>query len=285
MKVVRLTVTYACVLFAVAGCIAGCKDAAKHDAPAAPAAPAAPDPAAAPKDAKPAPAGPAAAADANADEACGQMILVAYQGAAHAKSGITRDKAEAAKRAQELIEQVRSGADFVEVARSNSDAPSSAQRGGIFGTFKKDRWPALHMAVRDPLFELKVGQLAPSIVEADYGFAILRRCPVEKAHARHILIRYRGATGANARIVRSKATAQKDARNIASQLRSGADFAQLAMAASEDGSASRGGDIGTLPRGALAWQFENALFALKPGERSDVVETEFGFHIIERLPD
>jgi peptidyl-prolyl cis-trans isomerase SurA len=264
--------------------VMGCKGSPAEDAPAAPAAPAPAAPAsptAAAKEPAAAPAAPAPAA-ADADEACGQMILVSYQGAAHAKPGVSRTKEEAAKRAEELMEQVRGGADFAEVARTDSDAPSSAPRAGIFGTFKKDAWPKLHMAVRDPLFELKVGQLAPSIVEADYGFAILRRCPVEKAHARHILIRYRGATGSDRK--RSKAEAQRTARNLLAQLRGGADFAQLATAASEDGSASRGGDIGTLPRGALAWQFENALFALKPNELSDVVETEFGYHIIQRLP-
>ena len=47
----------------------------------------------------------------------------------------------------------------------------------------------------------------------------------------------------------------------------------------------RGGDIGSQGRGLLALPYETALFALQPGGRSAVVETDFGFHVIERLPD
>lgn len=69
----------------------------------------------------------------------------------------------------------------------------------------------------------------------------------------------------------------------------GADFAALAKANSDDpGSASRGGDLGLFGRGKMTAPFEAAAFALKqPGELSDVVKTDFGYHIIrleERRP-
>jgi parvulin-like peptidyl-prolyl isomerase len=271
------------VVVVVAGLAACGKDSAQP-APAEPAAAAKPTtPAAAP--AAPAAAAPTAAAAPDADEACGQMILVSYAGASHAKTGVTRDKAAAQKRANELLAQVNGGSDFAALAVAQSDAPSSAPRGGLFGTFKKATWPKLHAALRDPLFALAVGALAPAPVEAEYGFAVLRRCPVEKAHARHILIRYKGATGAGSEIKRTKAEAEQQAHALLKQLIAGADFAGLATANSEDGSAKRGGDIGVQPKGALAYSFERALFGLEPGERSDVVETEFGFHIIQRLPN
>jgi len=63
----------------------------------------------------------------------------------------------------------------------------------------------------------------------------------------------------------------------------GANFAQLATQFSEDrGSAQQGGRLGVFPRGAMVPQFETALRALEPGEISDVVETEYGFHVIRR---
>jgi hypothetical protein len=222
---------------------------------------------------------------ADPDEACGQIILVAYAGAVHAKADISRDRATALQRAQELLQQARAGRDFADLARAQSDAPSSAVRGGVMGTFRKADWPALHIAIRDPLFGLKVGEIAPAAVEADYGYVLVRRCPVEKAHARHILVRYKRERRGRSKVARNKQEAERRAHELLQQLKSGADFAELARTASEDGSAKRGGDIGTVGRGLLALPFEQALFALEPGEISDVVETEFGFHIIERLPD
>jgi len=63
----------------------------------------------------------------------------------------------------------------------------------------------------------------------------------------------------------------------------GANFAELASQHSEDrGSAERGGRLGVFPRGAMVPEFETALRALDPGEISDVVETQYGFHLIRR---
>lgn len=73
------------------------------------------------------------------------------------------------------------------------------------------------------------------------------------------------------------------ARELLAQARQpGADFAALAKANSDDpGSASRGGDLGFFGRGQMTAAFETAAFALKqPGDLSDVVKTEFGFHVI-----
>lgn len=71
---------------------------------------------------------------------------------------------------------------------------------------------------------------------------------------------------------------------LAAVRQSPASFADLARKNSKDGSAARGGDLEYLARGATVKPFEDALFALKKGETSAVVETEFGFHII-RLTD
>jgi len=66
-------------------------------------------------------------------------------------------------------------------------------------------------------------------------------------------------------------------------LDAGADFEALAKKQSEDGSAERGGDLGSVGRGLFAPSYESAAFALKPGEVSAVVESDFGFHIIQRI--
>jgi peptidyl-prolyl cis-trans isomerase C len=100
----------------------------------------------------------------------------------------------------------------------------------------------------------------------------------EQVRVRHILI--------SAKSCEPKAKAQE---LLARARQSGADFAALAAANSDDpGSAAQGGDLGFFPRGRMTKAFEDAAFALKkPGDLSDVVETEFGFHVIrleERKP-
>lgn len=254
-----------------------------------------PDPAPAAVPARPAAVSPTAKAEpaTQADreaaalqtEACGQILVVAFKGAYQAPDTQTRSKALAIARAGELLEQLKGGADFAELARKESDAPTSAARGGIMGTFYKHEWPAIHEAIKEPLFKLEVGQLAPLPVEAEYGVTLVRRCPVEKAHGRHLLVRYAGAKKADGDIKRTREQAKAFAEACLARLAKGEAFAEVAAECSDDGSKDRGGDIGLVGRGLLAPPFEAALFALKPGERSSVVETDFGFHVIERVPD
>jgi parvulin-like peptidyl-prolyl isomerase len=224
------------------------------------------------------------AASPASDEACGQIIVVSYRGAAAASSAITRTKAEAKMRAETLLQEARRG-DFAALAKTESDAPSSAPRGGVMGTFTRAEWPELHAALKQPVFKLNEGQIAPAPIPAPYGFVILRRCKVEKAHGRHLLIRYAGAKNAKPDVTRTREQARELAQKLSTEIHSPQDFIKAIERASEDSSRERGGDIGSVGRGRLAPAFETALFGLKVGERSGVVETEFGFHIIERLPD
>jgi parvulin-like peptidyl-prolyl isomerase len=217
-------------------------------------------------------------------EACGQMIVVSYHGATAAAATITRTKAEAKARAQSLLGRAEHE-DFAALAKSESDAPLSAPRGGVMGTFSRSDWPPIHAAIQPEIFRLREGQIAKKVIEAPYGYVIVRRCKLEKAHARHLLIRYAGAKNAKPEITRTREDARALAQKLLEEIHSPQDFAHLIELHSEDGSRERGGDIGSVGRGRLAPAFEESLFGLKIGERSGVVETEFGFHIIERLPD
>lgn len=67
---------------------------------------------------------------------------------------------------------------------------------------------------------------------------------------------------------------------IATELKNGGNFAALAKEHSDDGSAARGGDLGYFTRGKMVKPFEEAAFALKIGETSPVVQTQFGYHLI-----
>jgi hypothetical protein len=236
-----------------------------------------------------APAQPAAAAGpsippAPSDEVCAEAIVVQWQGAAGAGEAITRTQADARVHAEELLAAIESGArDFATVAREDSDARSSGARGGLVGTYSREDWPQQHEAIRDRAFALQIDQLS-EVTEAPYGWVILHRCPSEHRYTRHILVRFAGARNAGPDITRTHDEAQALAAQIRERLVApGADFLAVARETSEDGSRERGGDMGWLGRGRLAPAYEQAAFGMDVGAVSEPVETEFGFHLIQRV--
>lgn len=89
---------------------------------------------------------------------------------------------------------------------------------------------------------------------------------VTKIHCAHILVEK-----------------QSVALEIKAKLSSGESFSKLAQQYSIDVSKKRGGDLGLFGRGVMVKEFEKAAFALEKGQISDIVKTQFGYHIIKRL--
>lgn len=103
------------------------------------------------------------------------------------------------------------------------------------------------------------------------------------ARAKHILVQYKGARGVPPNVTRSKEEARALAEQLLAQLtQQHADFAKLARDKSDCPSREQGGELGRFTRGDLVPEFESALFSLRVGEMSSVVESPFGFHIIVR---
>jgi peptidyl-prolyl cis-trans isomerase D len=98
----------------------------------------------------------------------------------------------------------------------------------------------------------------------------------ERVKARHILIKL-GKDASAEEVKKAKARIAA----IEKELKAGKDFAELAKKNSEGPSAASGGDLGWFPRGAMVKAFEDAAFALKSGEVSGPVRTQFGFHLIK----
>jgi peptidyl-prolyl cis-trans isomerase SurA len=185
--------------------------------------------------------------------------------------------AERRARAEQALLAVRGGADFGQIAASFSDAPD-ALKGGDMGSRPLDRWPVLFAEASRTL---KVGDVS-GVLRSPAGFHILRVSArrassspviVQQTRARHILIRI------------NELASENDARNRLSVLRdriaNGASFNELARLHSDDGSAARGGELGWLSPGDTVPEFERAMDALKPGELSPPVRTDFGMHLIQ----
>jgi len=186
-------------------------------------------------------------------------------------------------RADEVMRQLRTGADFAKMAATYSESPD-ALKGGEIGWRDPDRLPP---QFADELRKLKPGQ-ATAPIRTNVGFHILKlvdqrslaapeeQAVVQQTRARHILLKATPTMTAD----EAKRKLGEMKQKIDSK---SATFEELARQNSQDGSAARGGDLGWLYPGDTVPEFESAMNALKPGEVSGVVESPFGFHLIEVL--
>jgi parvulin-like peptidyl-prolyl isomerase len=90
------------------------------------------------------------------------------------------------------------------------------------------------------------------------------------------------AGSARSSATRSKEEAQTQIDDLKAKLDAGGDFGQLASEFSDCPSSKRMGDLGMFGRGQMVGPFEDATYGMQVGETSGVVETQFGFHIIQR---
>jgi peptidyl-prolyl cis-trans isomerase SurA len=203
-------------------------------------------------------------------------------------------------KAQGLLARVRKGESFEEVAKASSDGPE-ASRGGDMGVRPLNGWPDLFLK---GVAGVQDGRIS-NIIQSPNGFHILKvigraggappapkpqpqatpapgtpggpmpqgPMPVQQTQARHILIKTTAVV--------SDENARKRLEQIRERIVQGGEpFSDMAKRFSNDGSAPQGGVLGWLNPGETVPPFEKAMNALKEGEISQPVQSQFGWHLI-----
>ncbi len=180
------------------------------------------------------------------------------------------------KRADEALQQVKSGREFSQVAASFSDAGDATQ-GGDLGWRTPARLPAVF---NDAVKTMKPGDVSP-VLRSPGGFHVLKlnnarslNAPtvVEQVRVRHILVRVNE--------VSSEAEGKIKIDRVRDRIEAGAKFSDQAKVSSDDGSAIKGGDLGWIGPGDTVPEFEQAMNKLQVGEMSPAVRSPFGWHLI-----
>lgn len=214
---------------------------------------------------------PPSAADAGAEYLVAHILV-------RVPSGASQDEiARKYYRTQQVMEAVRRGRDFQQLAVSYSEAPDSVHGGGL-GWRTAQRLPGLFTEV---VPRMQVGQTS-DILRSANGFHVIKLLDkrgsttpavIRRTHARHILIKTTEGT--------SVAEATRTLTALRERLVNGENFEALAKVHSQDFSGVRGGDLGWINPGETVPEFEKAMNALQPGEISAPVQSQFGVHLIQ----
>jgi peptidyl-prolyl cis-trans isomerase SurA len=179
--------------------------------------------------------------------------------------------------ASKVLDDLKAGQNFATMATTVSDG-QRALEGGDLGWRKKSEIPTLFSA---QVATMEKGDIS-DLIQSSSGFHIVKLADIRSSDkhmitqtkARHILIKLNELTTAD--------DAKLKLEQLKIRLIGGDDFTKLAKAHSDDtGSAALGGDLGWRSPGELVPEFENPMNQLEPGEISEPIESQFGWHLIQ----
>ncbi len=179
---------------------------------------------------------------------------------------------------------VRAAADYVFVPASSvvfeksvDAATLSAWYAAHSSDYKRSESRKVRLIVIDRQSRVAKVNVSDADVKADYDAHASEYARPEQRRSRHILFKFPpGASEAD------KGSARAAAAAALARAQKGEDFAALARSLSQDTvSAAQGGEIGWFGRGSMVKAFEDASFATPPGQFAPIVETEYGFHVIQ----
>ncbi len=182
-------------------------------------------------------------------------------------------------KAQTVLQEIKNGADFAATVAKYSDDDKTKTTGGDLGFITDKLYPEIYNWAKDH----KDGEVSSQVIKSFDGLNIVKRVAEKQGDkevsAAHILICYKGATSCdNGQYTKDEAKAKIE--EIKKQA-TAANFATLAKQYSTEPAAkTSGGDLGTFGKGQMVPEFEKAVWDMPVGQISDVVETQFGYHII-----
>ena len=205
------------------------------------------------------PAAAAAGADETVATVNGKPIKLSDIALADEEMGAALSRLPEEKKFQYLLSMLIDRTIVAEAARSKKmqDDPMVKRREAYFN----------EKALRDVYWvDLMRDKVGEKQVKAYYDENIAKAEPEMEAHAAHILV-----------------SSKEEADKIEAAIKGGKSFEDEAKAMSKDSSAANGGDLGWFKKGDMVPEFANAVFAMKPGQISAPVKTQFGWHVIKLI--
>ena len=203
----------------------------------------------------------------------GHILIAVPDGASSEEIG------EARGRAERVLEELRAGADFANMAVTHSDGQKALEGGDLGWRLASD----LPTMLADAVLRLETGDVSEPVRSAS-GFHLVKlvdrqgsqRQMIRQTLARHILITLDALT--------DNAEARRQLGVLRERIVNGEDFGELARIHSDDpGSASRGGELGWIDPGNTVPVFERTMDSLAPGAISEPFRSRFGWHLVQVL--
>ena len=203
----------------------------------------------------------------------GHILIAVPDGASSEEIG------EARARAEDVLGEIRAGADFANMAVTHSDG-QHALEGGDLGWRQASALPTIFA---DAVLQLEVGGVSEPIHSAS-GFHLVKlvdkrgseRQMVRQTRARHILIALDELT--------DDTEARRQLSELRERIQNGQGFGELARTHSDDsGSASRGGELGWIDPGNTVPVFERMMDSLRSGGISEPFKSQYGWHVVQVL--
>lgn len=212
-------------------------------------------------------------------------ILLLHADSKPTVPGLKRTREEAIALATEIAAKVADGENFNELALKYSNGPGQKQ-GGQLGNFTISELPSYFGKVAEQVAGLKIDEVSEPF-ETEVGVHLVKRQAIPKPSiwlaAKHILVMYQGVERAG-NISRTKEEALARIQSVQKKLTEGQSFEDLAREYSDCPSAKNGGDLQRFRAEQMSSAFSKAVNECTIGSYTDIVETEFGFHLIYRYP-
>jgi protein-export membrane protein SecD len=188
--------------------------------------------------------------------------------------------AAAQKRMQDIVKSVSAkNADFATLAKEFSEESNTKNTGGDLDWVSRNGRYGFFV---DYAEKMKNGEVSKEPISLSEGIALLKRQDYRKGkneiHARHLLLCWKGASRCDRAISKDEAKKKIDELKTKATKENFIDL--IKQNSTEPGASERGGDLGWFTYGTMVKAFEDVAFPLAIGKISDVVETEFGYHLI-----